>query len=73
MKPKTIWTITYSIKRAITELLFVWFLCSNINTDKKWSNEKKAQILPYYQTSVYFAEILYGEPSPSSPPPWILC
>ena len=71
MKPKTIWTITYSIKRAITELLFVWFLCSNINTDEKRSDEKKAQILPYYQTSVYFEEILYGEPSPLSP--WILC
>ena len=26
---------SYSIKRAITELLFVWFWCSNINNDNK--------------------------------------
>jgi len=56
---------SYSIKCVITKLQFVWFLCLNINTDKKQSIEREnAKILPYYQRSVYLAEVLYGERSP---------
>ena len=56
---------SHTQSNVITKLQFVWFLCLNINTDKKQSIEREnAKILPYYQRSVYLAEVLYGERSP---------